>query len=301
MANTKESQLPDNINWEYLKRFKVCAESKNFKEAAQKINTSPHALGSQIDNLEESLGFSLFERVNQNRTSKLTPQGEHVLQLVSIASLYLSGSRPLKGTQIPKGEDKQKIRIVTTPGLASSILPYIIHSFFLRYDNYQFEVDVYGPIPKMQPEDIVIRSDIRDHKDIVKELLCEMSMNLYASKSYIEKRGEPFTLNDLEHHEILAFNTFTYGNTNWALVHHKGIPLSTPLLSNSINFLYEMCIKGHGILEIADIQPISSELVQVLKNIKSPRFPIYVAFNKSIKHNPKFSHFLAFLLNFFEK
>lgn len=301
MAQLKEIPVPDNVNWEYLKRFKICAESKNFKEAAQKINTSPHALGSQLDALEESFGFPLFERVNHNRTSKLTPQGGYVLQLVSMASRYLSGSRSLKNAQVVKEEEKQKIRIVTTPGTASSIVPKIIHAFLLRYDNYQFDVDAFGPLPKMQPEDIVIRSDIKDHKDITKEILCEFSMNLYASKDYLERKGEPFTLNDLEHHNILAFNTFAYGNTNWPLVHHKGVPLFTPILSNSIDFLYEMCRQGHGILEIADIYPISSELVHVLKDIKSPRFPIYVAFNKSLKLNPKFSHFLAFLLNFFGK
>ena len=299
MSDKSKNQLPDNVNWEYLKRFKICAESKNFKEAAHKISTSANALSAQIDALEESLGTPLFERVNQNRTSTLTHHGERIVQLVSMASLYLSGSRPVKNVPILQEEEKQKIRIVTTPGLADTFLPKLIDPFLSNYSHYQIEVIGVGPAVKIQGDEIVIRADIKDQKDIVKETLFDTSLNLYAHSEYLKKMGTPTTLEDLQHHHILAFNAFNYGSSNWVwgFLRTKGLSVTAPLLSDSIDFLHEMCCKGHGILELPDIYPRSPDLIRVLKNIESPKYSIMMAFHKSCLSKSNMTDFLNFTLN----
>lgn len=297
MTDAKKSTLLDDINWEHLKRFKICAESKSFKDAAQKIGTSTNALSHQIDTLERELGFTLFELINHNRTLRLTDHGERILQLVSMAHLYLNGSRPLSSEHILQEEAQQKIKIVTTPGLADTFLSKVVHAFLIKYPHYHFEVIAVGPAAKIQSDEIMIRSDIKNQKDIIKEVLFELPMNLYASKEYLEKMGEPSKKEDLQFHKILAFQAHNYGSSNWALLKTEGLYTEIPISSNSINFLHDMCCQGYGIVELPEIYPRQPNLIRILENIESPKFTICLAFHKEILNKKGISEFVKFILN----
>ncbi|MGI4851763.1 MAG: LysR family transcriptional regulator [Janthinobacterium lividum] len=300
MTDSKKSILPDDINWDHLKRFKICAESKNFKEAAAKIGTSTTALSHQIDTLEIELNYKLFELVNHNRTLKLTDQGNHLFQMVSMAHLYLNGSRPTDSDYLNQQKLKRKVKIKTTPGLAANFLPNIIDKFLVDHNEYQFEIFASGPVGEIQNDEIVIRSDIKNQKDIIKELIGKISLNLYASKDYIAKMGEPLKIEDLQNHKVLSFSASTYGNTNWALLPNQGFPVSTQISSNSADFLHGMCCQGYGIVELAEIYPRSNQLVHILKDIKSPKHPIYLAFHKSNLVKSEIVEFLRFSLQYFK-
>lgn len=301
MKDAKKSILPDDINWEHLKRFKICAESKSFKEAAEKIDTSTNALSQQINSLEKELGFTLFELVNHNRTLKLTHHGDRVLQLVSMAQLYLNGSRPLNKEQILQEEAQHKIKIVTTPGLADTFLGKIFHAFLTKYPDYQIEVLAVGPAIKIQDDEIMIRADIKNQKDIIKETLFDLPMNLYASEDYIKKMGKPINLEDLQYHKILVFQGLNYGSSNWGLLRTRGFFIDTPIISNSIDFLYYMCCQGHGILELPEIYPQKQNLVRIFENIDSPKFTISLAFRKEILLKIGISEFVNFIVNSCQK
>jgi len=63
-----------------LRCFCVAAECLSFKEAANQLYLTPSAVSHQIKQLEESLGFSLFER--QTRAVLLTAEGRRFYQAI---------------------------------------------------------------------------------------------------------------------------------------------------------------------------------------------------------------------------
>lgn len=66
-----------NIQIRHVRSFIAVAHEKNFARAAKHLNVSQPALSQTIIQLEESLGFDVFERTT--RRVSLTPSGERVL------------------------------------------------------------------------------------------------------------------------------------------------------------------------------------------------------------------------------
>lgn len=282
------------INWEYLKRFKICADTKSFRKAAELLAIRPNAIVSQLNTLEADLGFNLFERINHNRTTRLTFQGEKIYQLISLASLYLSGSRPYDENIKEILKPQNQIKIVTTPGLARSLLPYLISDFLKTNPDYVIKVISSGPSIEISDDEIFIRSDVKDQPDIIKEVLGEVSMNLYASENYLQNYGIPESVSDLQYHKIFTFDSVTYGNTNWGLLSSKGFPVATQIFSDSIEFLHEMCCQDYGIVELAHIYKRSKKLVQILRNIEVPKHTIYLSYSKKSYSNLNIAPFIKF-------
>ena len=76
MSLSEELIIPENLDWEILKRFFITAQSSSFKEAALKIGTSKGALNTQMSHLEEILNTEIFLRYSKNRSTKLTVNGQ---------------------------------------------------------------------------------------------------------------------------------------------------------------------------------------------------------------------------------
>ena len=73
-TDKQKSMESPKMNERQLRSFVLAAEKKSFSKAASASYISTPAFVQQINLLEESLGFSLFERTNRGIT--LTPSGE---------------------------------------------------------------------------------------------------------------------------------------------------------------------------------------------------------------------------------
>jgi DNA-binding transcriptional LysR family regulator len=65
------------VELRHLRYFVTAAETRNLSQAAQRLNVAQPALSRQIRDLEDELGFTLFERLA--RGIRLTPAGEAFL------------------------------------------------------------------------------------------------------------------------------------------------------------------------------------------------------------------------------
>lgn len=54
------------MNWQHLTYFKTTAETQNFTRAAEQLYITPSALSKAVHNLENELGFPLFEKHGRN-------------------------------------------------------------------------------------------------------------------------------------------------------------------------------------------------------------------------------------------
>ena len=84
-----------------LRVFRVVADSKSFRRAADELHLTQPAITAQIKSLEESLGIALFDRIG--RDVGLTPAGktllEYVRKIETISNDALAALAPFGGQQ----------------------------------------------------------------------------------------------------------------------------------------------------------------------------------------------------------
>lgn len=148
------------------KIFYICANSKSFSEAANKLNLTQPAVSYDIRLLESELNTSLFERTNSG--IKLTEEGKALLYYVERANdSLISGGKvisELKNTEV------LEINIGVPTHVGAYYLINYLKLFHEKYPNIKINI-----IDKMTNEmlkmltkkeiDILIDTDLTDNED----------------------------------------------------------------------------------------------------------------------------------------
>lgn len=266
--------------WDKLKYFYEVGKDRSISKASERLNLSQTSLSKHIKDLEHTVGHPLFER--ETYGVRFTEKGQDLFFYVEKIQEEVEAANHIffEDSELPEG----KLKIITSPGVASSWLLDFLPSFVEKYPKINLKIlgTYSGEIrSKIQGSDVMIVSKIKNREGLIQEYLTSFQMNLYASRNYINKYGVPENLEDLKHHKIIGYEidtTNTHGNTNWFL--KKGI--KPFMVLDSALGLYTAAIKDMGIVELPDKYPLlkSGNLVRILSNIKSPDIDIYYVYLK---------------------
>jgi DNA-binding transcriptional LysR family regulator len=144
-----------NLDIDTLRTFLAVAEHSSFTQAAQVVSRTQSTVSAQIKNLEDRLGFALFERTK--RSVALTPRGEQLMGYAqSLLQLHDEGVRMVT-QQPPQG----RLRLGLTEYFAPQHMPSILQAFAKAYPGLALEVTtgVTGVLRKLQKDgelDLVI-------------------------------------------------------------------------------------------------------------------------------------------------
>jgi DNA-binding transcriptional LysR family regulator len=105
-----------------IEAFLAVAELQNFRLGASRINVTPSAISNLIGELEESLGFALFDRTT--RKVALTAAGRRFVPSAT-AVLRQIAQAVTTATDIRDGAT-QVVRVAAPLTLAATLLPYLI-------------------------------------------------------------------------------------------------------------------------------------------------------------------------------
>ncbi|OJW54972.1 MAG: hypothetical protein BGO67_05130 [Alphaproteobacteria bacterium 41-28] len=270
--------IPGTLDWELLRRFNIITHSQTFGEAAEKIGTSQPALLKQMDDLEEFLGKKLFMTTAKYRSMELTPDGKTLQTLTDQAS-DIFNKQIIKNIKKPlEYEKKKSIRIITTPGLAATILPDYIAEFISLHDNVRIELVSQIPPQKIEINEVHIRHDFLVQQNVKSEHIATLIINFYASRAYLEKYGIPNDYDDLIYHKVLAFKYFNMSSTDlYALIHDRTSYLEPSVHSDYIGFLVEMAYRDQGVIELPSIHP-ASKILEKISSIQPQTADIYATY-----------------------
>ena len=96
-----------HLNYHHLFYFWSVAKEGNLTRAAEQLNVSQSALSSQIRQLQDQLGYALFNR--EGRSLRLTEVGHLVLEYAE--SIFRLGSELLDLTESGELQRSQRLRI----------------------------------------------------------------------------------------------------------------------------------------------------------------------------------------------
>lgn len=114
--------------------FASAAKHASFRLAAQELHKTPAAVSQQIKQLEESLGFKLFNRHPRHVT--LTERGEELAHTVS----HLLDELRAKITALQSDDEAAILKVTTTHSFAIKWLVPRLHIFSTRHPDLDVRV-----------------------------------------------------------------------------------------------------------------------------------------------------------------
>ena len=117
----------------HTRTFVTVAELGTVSKAALHLHVAQPALSRQISDLEQELGFKLFDRIG--RRLVLTGEGEQLLSDCRGLLNYANGVG--ERAQLLRRGDTGVLKVAGSPQHIESVLPTFLHRYAQRYPNVQ--------------------------------------------------------------------------------------------------------------------------------------------------------------------
>ena len=290
------------MDWDKLRIFHAVASAGSFTHAGQQLTLSQSAVSRQISALEEEISTPLFQRHARGLT--LTDEGELLYTAVrEVLSRLAAAEEALKNIhESPRGP----LKITASHGIGAYWLLPRLKEFSKEYPDVEIhllmedrELDL-----SQREADLAVRMRAPVQADLIQRKLFTVHYHMYASKEFLEKQGEPKTLED-----ICNFPIVVYGETaapeireiNWLLEHYKkhfksGCKGSITRINNITGILQAVEV-GLGIGVLPDYVAIGHpDLVRVLPEVPAPSFDVHLVYADALRQSKRVAAFRDFLV-----
>ncbi|MDI1483195.1 LysR family transcriptional regulator [Polyangium sp. y55x31] len=261
------------IDLNLVRAFVAVHVEGSFSAAAARLGVPRSTVSRAVAVLEESLGVTLFHRTT--RRVSISTAGAALFDRVAplLQALQASLADLPEREAAPSGT----LRITSTVDLGAMVLAEAIARFSVRYPNVRVEAHLTNTVVDLVKEgmDLALRvwhSPLRD-STLVARKVGTLAIHLYASPSYLARRGAPRVPGDLDGLDWIAFRgvppLLLSGPASKATVS------ATPRIAgDDMWFLREVIKAGAGIGSLpsfmADADVAAGTLVRVL-----PRWTAY--------------------------
>ena len=193
-----------DTSWDDLRIFLAMYRSGSQKAAAQKLRVAHTTIGRRLVALEGALGARLFDRTPNGLALTgaglaLLPRAERVEAELIAAERELRGAdAKLEGpVRVTAGDGV--VHYVIIPALGELRREHPGIALELRADTRELDLS-------RREADVAVRLRRPTEPSLVARRVGAMKFGLYASRSYLERRGIPRTLGDLAAHDFIGFD-----------------------------------------------------------------------------------------------
>jgi DNA-binding transcriptional LysR family regulator len=250
--------------------FARIVDSGSFSKAALRVGLPKSTVSRRIALLEAKLGERLLQRTT--RKLMLTEFGESLLEHARKVVEEVEAAAAL--VQHRQQEPSGRLRVSMPSDFANLGLTRVMTEFMARYPAISLELDLSPRRVDLVAEnfDIAIRmGDLPDDSSLAARRVALEKVGLYASPSYIARRGLPESPDDLLRHDLLCLLSRNGGAQPWILTRGKtqwSRALPARMTANSPDLLARIACTGAGIAASSDLFAMpflaKGELVRVL-------------------------------------
>jgi DNA-binding transcriptional LysR family regulator len=229
-----------------IRVFCTVAELKSFTAAAERLGLSPAMASKHVMHLEERLSARLL-----NRTSR------HV-SLTETGALYFEQARPMVDgldeleaavghtAVAPKG----RLRLTAPVWMANALFAGLLADYRTRYPDVTLEVDLSGRMVNLVEEgfDLALRVTAAPDPGLIARTIADAPFYFVASRSFLDSRGRPTSLAELEGAPLLAYS-LRHGDGVVTLDTDEGrraIRFTAVLQSGNETLMHCGCLQGMG-------------------------------------------------------
>lgn len=186
-----------------LTLFLGVVRAKSFARAAAEAGITPQAVSKAVRTLEEDLGVRLLHRTT--RKLSLTDEGTRLFELADPGLRQLDEA--LAQVRSAKSEDDGVIRLTAPPSVGTYVLVPLMKAFRDAYPGITFDLvlsDLFTDLVEARI-DVGFRAGTSPGQNLVARRLCDLPLVICAAPAYLQRHGEPRTLDDLMAHACTGF------------------------------------------------------------------------------------------------
>ncbi|MFC2969402.1 LysR family transcriptional regulator [Acidimangrovimonas pyrenivorans] len=196
--------ISDRLDWSLVQVLLAVAEAGSLSGAARVLGLSQPTLGRQVQAAEQALGLSIFRR--HARGLELTEAGAALIaparamrEAAARLQLAAAGQETgLRGT----------VRITASTVVAHYLLPPILARIRAAEPEIELELHPSDTTENLlfREADIAVRMYRPEQLDVITRHVGEIGIGLYAAQSYLDRRGTPTTVEELQQHDWVGFD-----------------------------------------------------------------------------------------------
>ena len=267
-----------------LALFARIVEAGSFSLAAQRADLPKSTVSRRIALLEANLGERLLQRTT--RKLMLTEFGASLLEHARkvVEEVEAAGALVQHRQLAPSG----RLRISMPGDFASLGMTFMLAQFIERYPAIHLELDLSPRRVDLVGEnfDIAIRmGDLPEDSSLHARRVLLEKVALFASPSYIARRGMPQHPDELAQHDLLCIASRNGGSQSWKLTKGKTVwerDLPARFAANSPDLLTRIACAGSGIAASSHLFTEAfeekGELVRVLPDWSLPEVTGWAVF-----------------------
>jgi DNA-binding transcriptional LysR family regulator len=219
----QKCSMPD---WTDLRYLLAIHRGHTLSAAARKLGVNQTTVGRRLDALEAALGARLFRRASDGYF--LTRDGERALAHAErIEEEMHALERDITGDDArPEGV----VRLTTFESLGIRFVAPWLGRFRARYPAIDVQLNLDNrPLNLSRREaDLAVRPSRPTQAALQIRKIGSIAAGLYASPAYLERRGEPRSVDDLAGHDFIADEETNahYFIQRWMLRLARGAPVA---------------------------------------------------------------------------
>ena len=276
------------MDWNRLRTCRVVHRAGSFTKAGQMLDLTQSAVSRQVAAVEAELGGDIFLRNNDG----LIPTELGISFLETIDRMWQALELGLAQLNELKDDPQGPLTLTTTAGFGSAWLSSRMKRFHDRYPNIEVtlllidnaELDL-----RQREADCAIRFQHPTEPRLVRRFIDDYSYHIFGSRDYIERRGMPTSLEDLENHQLIVYGDGVgqppIEKINWLLTEGMpaGITRKAGLRVNSVYGIYRAVEAGLGLAALPFyMSERSAKLIEVLPDIAGPSIPVYFVYPEEL-------------------
>jgi len=270
-------------SWDLYRSYLAVLREGSLSGAARSLGLTQPTIGRHVEALEQALGLALFTRSLHG----LAPTGA-ALSLRADAEAMEAAAAALRRSASGQGEDlRGTVRLTASEVVGAEVLPTILAKFQERHPGVTIELVLSNRVEDLlrRESDIAVRMVRPTQGALVARRIGEVALGLYAHPRYLEQRGAPATLQELDGHLLIGFDHETAFIRD---VQARGFPLNREMFSlrtdsdlAQLATLRAGC--GIGICQV----PLGarSGLARVLPQALAFKLPVWLAMHGDLRAN----------------
>jgi DNA-binding transcriptional LysR family regulator len=292
------------MDLEELRAFLDVVETGSFLAAAESLGVSRTTLRRRVDALEARAGVPLLKSTPQGIVvteagGVLAQRGRIMMQETSalLASIREVGHAP-----------SGVLRVVLPVGMPPHLLAPLFGALRSSYPLLRVHARISGD-PLGEPLDGV---DLAVHfgEDTprgpwISRVVLRVREGLIASREYLERRGTPASVQELQGHELFSWEAPGEDARSWPTLRGGAFTVEPALVSADIHLIRTCCLEGLGIglvpsVELPDPGTPPDLLVPVLPDLVGRERPLRISVPQALCELPKIKLVLTHIREFLE-